>query len=61
MRARKVLIGLCGALVAGKVLVLRAFDRESRSASGTLRPFPITMAPVWIVAVGGALTPLRGR
>jgi hypothetical protein len=49
-----------GLLVYGTVLVFLAFDRESHSASDTLRPFVITMAPVWIVAVAAALV-LRGR
>jgi hypothetical protein len=35
----------------GTVLVFLAFDRVSHSNSDTLRPFVITMAPVWIVAV----------
>ena len=39
------------ALAAGTVLVFRAFDRGSHSASDTLRPFVLTMAPVWLVAV----------
>jgi hypothetical protein len=41
----------------GTVLVFLAFDRVSHSNSDTLRPFVITMAPVWIVAVlaGGEL------
>jgi hypothetical protein len=37
-------------LIVGTVLVFRAFDRSSHSASDTLRPFLLTMAPVWIVA-----------
>jgi hypothetical protein len=49
-----------GLLVYGTVLVFLAFDRESHSASDTLRPFVITTAPVWIVAVAAALV-LRGR
>jgi len=47
-------------LLVGTVLVFRAFDRTSHSASDTLRPFLITMAPVWIVAVA-ALRVLRSR
>jgi len=46
-------------LAAGTVLVFRAFDRGSHSASDTLRPFVITMAPVWLVAVAAARTLLR--
>lgn len=47
------------ALVYGTVLVFGAFDRNSHSASDTLRPFVITMAPVWAVAVAGAVALLR--
>ena len=42
------------ALAAGTVLVFRAFDRGSHSASDTLRPFVLTMAPVWIVFLAAA-------
>jgi hypothetical protein len=38
-------------LIVGTILVFLAFDRDSHSASDTLRPFLITMAPVWVVAV----------
>ena len=38
-------------LLVGTVLVFRAFDQHSHSASDTLRPFVITMAPVWVVSV----------
>lgn len=48
-------------LVYGTVLVFQAFDRASHSASDTLRPFLITMAPVWTVAVAGAAAFLQGR
>jgi len=41
-------------LLVGTVLVFRAFDRHSHSASDTLRPFLITMAPVWIVGIAAA-------
>ena len=41
-------------LLLGTVLVFEAFDRTSHSASDTLRPFIITMAPVWAVMVAGA-------
>jgi hypothetical protein len=46
-------------LVYGSVLVSLAFDRNSHSASDTLRPFIITMAPVWLVAALGARAVLR--
>jgi hypothetical protein len=49
-------------LLVGTVLVFRAFDRNSHSASDTLRPFVLTMAPVWIVAVAAAgVLVRRGR
>jgi len=48
-------------LLYGTVLVFLAFDRQSHSASDTLRPFVITMAPVWIVAVAVAMVLLRSR
>jgi hypothetical protein len=41
-------------LLVGTVLVFAAFDRVSHSASDTLRPFLLTMVPVWAVAVAGA-------
>jgi hypothetical protein len=43
---------LVAALLVGTVLVFRAFDAHSHSASDTLRPFLITMAPLWIEAAG---------
>ena len=43
----------------GTVLVFLTFDRTSHSASDTLRPFLITMAPVWAVAIAGAWALLR--
>lgn len=46
-------------LAFGTVLVFEAFDRDSHSASDTLRPFVITMAPVWAVAVASARVLLR--
>ncbi|MGH9122810.1 MAG: hypothetical protein ACRDYC_12855 [Acidimicrobiales bacterium] len=46
-------------LVLGTVLVFQAFDRNSNSASDTIRPFVITMAPVWAVAIAAARVLLR--
>ncbi len=46
-------------LLVGTVLVFAAVDRVSHSASDTLRPFVITMAPVWAVALGAAWVLLR--
>ncbi len=52
------LVGLLGLafvfLLYGTVAVFEAFDRNSNSASDTIRPFVITMAPVWAVAIGAA-------
>jgi hypothetical protein len=47
------------ALLFGTALVFQAFDRVSHSVSDTLRPFVITMAPVWVVAIAGAWAFLR--
>ena len=46
-------------LIAGTVMVFMVFDRDSHSASDTIRPFVITMAPVWAVAVAAAIVLLR--
>ena len=46
-------------LLFGTVLVFGAFDRHSHSASDTLRPFIITMLPVWGMAIAGAWALLR--
>ena len=46
-------------LLVGTALVFAAFDRVSHSASDTLRPFVITMAPVWALALGAAWVLLR--
>jgi hypothetical protein len=48
-------------LLYGTVAVFEAFDRISNSASDTIRPFVLTMAPVWTVAVAAARVLLRGR
>jgi hypothetical protein len=55
-------LGIClMLLLIGTVLVFEAFDRGSHSASDTIRPFVITMAPVWAVAIAGAIALLRPR
>ena len=46
-------------LLYGTVMVFLAFDRVSHSSSDTIRPFIITMAPVWAVAVAAAVVVLR--
>jgi hypothetical protein len=43
----------------GTVLVFATFDRYSHSNSDTLRPFIITMGPVWAIAVAAAVVLLR--
>jgi len=48
-----------GLLMMGTVMVFLAFDRVSHSNSDTLRPFIITMAPVWAVAIAAAIVLLR--
>lgn len=48
-------------LAYGSVLVFLAFDRNSNSASDTIRPFVITMGPVWALAVVAARVIVRGR
>ncbi|HZQ81890.1 MAG TPA: hypothetical protein VFB25_07945 [Gaiellaceae bacterium] len=48
-------------LLVGTVLVFHAFDAHSHSASDTLRPFVITMAPVWFLSVAAARVVLRQR
>jgi hypothetical protein len=46
-------------LMAGTVMVFTVFDPDSNSASDTIRPFVITMAPVWAVAIAAAIVLLR--
>ncbi|MBO0745880.1 MAG: hypothetical protein J2P43_12730 [Candidatus Dormibacteraeota bacterium] len=46
-------------LLYGTVAVFAALDRVSNSASDTLRPFVLTMTPVWLVALAGAWAWLR--
>jgi hypothetical protein len=41
------------ALVYGTVLGFLGFDQHSHSASDTLRPFLITVVPVWAIAIIG--------
>jgi hypothetical protein len=47
------------ALVFGSLLVFQVFDRNSHSASDTIRPLVITVGPLWAVAVAAALVLLR--
>ena len=46
-------------LMIGTVMVFMAFDRNSHSNSDTIRPFLITMAPVWAVAIASVIVLLR--
>ena len=48
-------------LLFGTVAVFEAFDRVSHSNSDTIRPFIITMAPVWALAIAAATVLLRKR
>ena len=48
-------------LMYGTVAVFEAFDRVSHSNSDTIRPFVITMAPVWALAIAAAAVLLRKR
>ena len=53
MRRIRIIVAIAAflALFFGSVLVFQAFDRTSHSASDTLRPFIITMLPVWCIAL----------
>ena len=46
-------------LLFGTVLVFRAFDRNSNSASDTIRPFVITTGPVWALTIWAVIVMLR--
>jgi hypothetical protein len=46
-------------LLVGTVLVFQAFDRNSNSASDTIRPFVITMGPVWALTIWAIAVVLR--
>jgi hypothetical protein len=60
MNGRRFLVAVGGAaLLVGTALVFRAFDAHSHSASDTLRPFKLTMAPVWIVSLAAARVLVR--
>ena len=56
-------VGAAVFLIWGTVLVFLTLDRYSHSVSDTLRPFIITMGPVWLVAVlaGGELITTGAR
>ncbi len=46
-------------LACGTVYAFLAFDRTSHSASDTLRPFLITMVPIWLVTLGAVRALIR--
>ncbi len=46
-------------LLYGTVAVFEAFDRVSHSNSDTIRPFVITMGPVWALAIWAASVVIR--
>jgi hypothetical protein len=46
-------------LLFGTVLVFQVFDRNSNSASDTIRPFVITMGPVWALTIWAVTVVLR--
>jgi hypothetical protein len=48
-------------LVFGTVNLFFVIDGSSHSVSDTLRPFLLTMVPVWIVALWAARIVLRER
>jgi hypothetical protein len=48
-------------LLYGTVAVFEAFDKNSHSGSDTIRPFIITMGPVWALAIAAATVLLRRR
>lgn len=48
-------------LIYGTVMVFIALDANSHSASDTLRPFVLTMLPVWLVTLWAARMSLRQR
>jgi len=60
MLVRSILVAVAGALLlTGTVLVFQILDSHSHSNSDTLRPFVLTMGPVWVVAVLAAIVLLR--
>jgi hypothetical protein len=57
---RTLLVTAAGVLLlVGTVLVFQALDSRSHSNSDTLRPFLLTMGPVWLVAVLAGTVLLR--
>lgn len=48
-------------LAYGTVVVFMVFNRDANSVSDVIRPFVITMAPVWAVAIAAARVLLTRR
>jgi hypothetical protein len=48
-------------LLYGTVAVFEAFDRSSNSNSDTIRPFVLTMGPLWALAIAAATVLLKKR
>lgn len=61
MNARIGLLMAFALLVFGTINVFLVIDADSHSASDTLRPFVITMLPVWAVAIYAARIVLRSQ
>lgn len=59
MSARVGLVLAFALLVFGTINVFLIIDSNSHSVSDTLRPFLITMVPVWAVAIYAARIVLR--
>ena len=58
---RLALLVVFALLIYGTVMVFIALDANSHSASDTLRPFLLTMVPVWLVTLWAARISLRQR
>ena len=55
--SRRILLGVgIVVLATTTILAFVAFDRGSHSASDTLRPFLLTMIPLWALAAWAART-----
>jgi hypothetical protein len=49
LRRRVIPIALLALTALATIVIFWMFDRDSHSASDTLRPFLITVAPVWLI------------
>jgi hypothetical protein len=59
--ARIALLAVFALLAYGTLNVFLILDSQSLSASDTLRPFLLTMLPLWLVALWAARIVLRHR